>query len=175
MDELEDVINISIDDNSVEIENIEGEKNLIDYTESHFINQINYELNIIRNNDVEFIPTKSLIRTASSHSPWAIPNEEINSNIDIEGDSDCTFEMHNGVNIHRFSKSYENSNYYLHNHSPVLSTYGSRSNSDIDEEHDAKKVSHLKYKKLCYEDIERSLNRYYDVEIDNKFSSETSV
>jgi hypothetical protein len=116
--------NIVINDTSIIIENIEEEEKLINYTENHFINQINQRLNLLRAND-----------------------------------DDMTFTQT-----------------FINNHSPVMSINGSLSNSssnsdnDDDDEYNHNKI---KYRKLCYEDIERTLNRYYDS--DNKFSSELDI
>jgi len=116
--------NIVINDTSIIIENIEEEEKLINYTENHFINQINQRLNLLRANDDDMMFTQT----------------------------------------------------FINNHSPVMSINGSLSNSssnsdnDDDDEYNHNKI---KYRKLCYEDIERTLNRYYDS--DNKFSSELDI
>jgi hypothetical protein len=102
-------------------------------------------------------------------------------------------------NLNKFKQ-----NYLVNNNSPVISTYGSsyngsrnnsrnnsRSNSysSYNSEHDENNNNNiikantkpintktkLKYKKLCYEDIERTLNRYYDNNIDDKYSSEIDI
>lgn len=131
MNELEPE-NIVINDATIRINSIEEEENLIDYTENHFISQINNDLKAIRE---EAVP--NLLNNSMQHY------------------------------------------YSIHNHSPVLSANGSLSNSDNEDDDDeyyhSVKIHRKKYNKLCYEDIERSLNKYYDVSPDNKYSSEIDI
>ena len=131
MNELEPE-NIVINDATIRINSIEEEENLIDYTENHFISQINNDLKAIREE--------------------AVPNL-----------------LNNSMQYY----------YSIHNHSPVLSANGSLSNSDNEDDDDeyyhSVKIHRKKYNKLCYEDIERSLNKYYDVSPDNKYSSEIDI
>jgi len=131
MNELEPE-NIVINDATIRINSIDEEENLIDYTENHFISQINNDLKAIREE--------------------AVPNL-----------------LNNSMQYY----------YSIHNHSPVLSANGSLSNSDNEDDDDeyyhSVKIHRKKYNKLCYEDIERSLNKYYDVSPDNKYSSEIDI
>lgn len=130
MNELEPE-NIVINDATIRINSIEEEESLIDYTENHFISQINNDLKAIRDE------APNLLNNSMQHY------------------------------------------YSIHNHSPVLSANGSLSNSDNEDDDDeyyhSVKIHRKKYNKLCYEDIERSLNKYYDISPDNKYSSEIDI
>jgi hypothetical protein len=178
----EDII-IDIND-TIQLKNIQEEKCLIEYTENHFMNQINEDLEKIR------------IQKLHSNN-----NENLINDISHNFSSD-TLDI-----LNKFKQ-----NYLINNNSPVISTYGSsyngsrsnsRSNSqnnsrdnspnntrnnysihsECDENNNILKVNtktinkktKLKYKKLCYEDIERTLNRYYDNNIDDKYSSEIDI
>ena len=127
--------NIVINNTPIQINNVEEEENLIQYTENHFMTQINQDLTRIRTNML------------------------------VGGDA-----SNNSIV------------YSIHNHSPVLSVNGSRSNSDNEEELDyysPNRTRHnntrRRYNKLCYEDIERALDKYYDISQDNKYSSEIDI
>ena len=127
--------NIVINNTPIQINNVEEEENLIQYTENHFMTQINQDLNRIRTNML------------------------------LGGDA-----SNNSIV------------YSIHNHSPVLSVHGSRSNSDNEDEHDyysptrtRHNSTRRRYNKLCYEDIERALDKYYDISQDNKYSSEIDI
>jgi len=127
--------NIVINNTPIQINNVEEEENLIQYTENHFMTQINQDLTRIR--------TNMLLGGDASNNSFV---------------------------------------YSIHNHSPVLSVNGSRSNSDNEEELDyysPNRTRHnntrRRYNKLCYEDIERALDKYYDISQDNKYSSEIDI
>jgi hypothetical protein len=163
------IIDIDEINDTLQLKNIQEEKNLIEYTEKHFMNQIN--------EDLEKIRVKKLYSDDKNY---------INDNNNFNSD---TLE-----NLNKFKQ-----NYLVNNNSPVISTYGSsyngsrnnnsRSNSyssynsECDENNNMlmgntktiNKKTKLKYKKLCYEDIERTLNRYYDNNIDDKYSTEIDI
>ena len=163
----EDIV-IDIND-TIQLKNIQEEKSLIEYTENHFMNQINQDLEKIR------------IQKLHSNN-----NENLINDISHNFNSD-TLDI-----LNKFKQ-----NYLINNNSPVISTYGSSYNgsrnnsrnnsyssySEPDENNNVIKTNtkpintktKLKYKKLCYEDIERTLNRYYDSNIDDKYSTEIDI
>ena len=67
--------------------------------------------------------------------------------------------------------------------SPILmdSVYGSGSNSEVDEEHDAVNDEEMEnpysriYKKLRYKDVERSIMKYYEVSKEAPYSNELDI
>lgn len=121
--EYEIVIDISHGNNNIIIENIQEEKNLIDYTENHYINKFNKDFDQIKDDNIF---------------------DEIN------------FQ-----------------NNYLRSNSPVtISNNGSRSNSDSETDND---FTYNKYKQLSFNDIEKNIEKYYDLNVDNKYSSEIDI
>jgi hypothetical protein len=135
-----DHINLQIE-NTISIDNIQEEINLIDYTENHFNTKIQQDLGKIRE---------------------LLTHETINS------------------------KSYQN--FYIRSNSPVtISNNGSGSgsccesesdNNDMDYDTDNENkfmFSNIGYKKLSYSDTLQIIHKYYDLNNDNKFSSEIDI
>lgn len=143
-------IMIDINSNTVKVENIQLEDNLIEYTDNHFMNRTFQDLEKIRN---------GINNPTVTNIDHTVTVSESYTDVTDAG----AFQTN-----------------YLRSNSPVMSLSGSRSNSDDDDEdygddgnignfHQTNKP----YKKLAYRDVERSIERYYD--IDNKYSSEIDI
>jgi hypothetical protein len=86
--------------------------------------------------------------------------------------------------INQFDNSYNS--HYIRSNSPItISNHGSRSGSDSDSnnvdntyftDNDENILLHNRgYRKLSYRETEQLINKYYDLNIDNKFSTEIDI
>jgi hypothetical protein len=125
-----DEIHLNIE-NTITIENVQEETNLINYTENHFNTKIQQDLEKIR--DMHISTANSSFYNTRSNSPITISNFDSRSN---SSDSDSN-------------------------------------NYDTDD--DDVVISNSGYKKLSYRDIEKMINKYYDLNIDNKLSNEVDI
>lgn len=132
-----------------------NEANLKEYTDQHFINRLNEDLEKIRsvayvstgqeNNSMNMINTVN--HRYSSNSPLTLSNE--NSEIDSDNDSgsrNYRSSVHSNTNHHH--KKQNNRSFY-----------------------DSKSAD---FRNLTYQEIEKSLDKYYD-EPDAKYSNELDV
>jgi hypothetical protein len=163
----------------------QNNNDIIDFTQSisndnsnerHSLNRNQFnssELSIITSNDGEdeniIIDDKSILienieeeEKLINYTENHFLNKLNNFHMDIHGE---------------FTNHFTQNNYTIFNHSPVMSVYGSRSNSNSNSNNnsDNEEDTNFKYKKLSYEDIEKSINKYYNLEIDNKYSSEIDI
>lgn len=150
---------------------IKPENNLIDYTKNHFFNQMNIDMEKIRDISIpsngrdshnENINISTSIYVRDSHSPITISN----NNSDDDEDS----EMHDD------EMDYEN----IHNiHSDFHREYNTNVNIQLTE-NEKKNENHNniilktpKFRKLSYKDIEKSLNQSYNE--NTKYSNELEI
>ena len=136
-------INICEDTNNINIENIEEEDNLINYTENHFVNKIHKDLLEIRRNN--FNTSAISIMT----------NENIRSN------SPLTIS-HNGSLSNRGSDTDEYENI-------------SEEDESITNNKIYNQALNKNYKKLTYQEVESSINKYYNISTSNKYSNELDI
>jgi hypothetical protein len=146
------VIDMSNNDNIV-IENIQVEDNLISYTDNHFMNKAQIDLQRIRNLDETLV---SLDLTDNSENPD-----------DFYNNCDSPITIHGSPPDSQYG-------------SPI----GSCENSDCemtDQQIEPKQQTIRKrklsthYKKLEDSDIEQTMDKYYDIDIDNKLSGEIDI
>jgi hypothetical protein len=128
-------------ENSISIENIQEETNLIDYTENQFNKKIQFDLNKIRDMQFTNINPNTILYNTRSNSPVTISNNGSRSN--SNNSSNNSSDNENIID------------YDTDNHNAIISNYG--------------------YKKLSYRDVEKMINKYYDLNNDNKFSSEIDI
>ena len=142
---------------------IEPENNLIDYTQNHFLNQMNIDMGKIRDNThinihnhSDNINVSTPIYVRDSHSPITISNN--NSDDDEINDDEMDYE-----NIHS-----------IHSLNSVNSV---NSNSQLTEQTNQHNniAAHVtsKFRKLTYKEIEKSLNQSYTE--NSKYSNELEI
>ena len=214
---------------SVTIENIQEEENLIEYTQNHFTNRVNEDLLKLRNDNTlsgtsvdDSDPSHSLNRIYSlenvgelrdhfftnfdsnfqdnyirSNSPITIANtgsrpgslRGSNSGSDNEDDNNSfnnsysIIEPNNAVSSnlkindleHGFSKLPAvpelNRSFLAKYQPPSISTYGNVGSGSL--HNNPKRIK--KYKQIADIDIEKMIDKYYDDDVDNKYSSDIDV
>jgi hypothetical protein len=122
---------IDMDNDDICIENIQHEDNLISYTNNHFVNKTNLDLNRLHDLD----------------------------------DNQLSITLVDEVDDGRYSPT------TIHG-SPPESVFGSNNGSD-DEDHT--NIVPSKYRQLDDHDIQKSMDKYYDIEIENKLSNELDI
>jgi len=141
------IINIDLNSDNYNINYIDGENTLNDYTNSSFyIKKTNSETDEWFN-----------ITDLSFHSSYIFNNSPANSC----SDSDL------GTNN-------DNKKKYCGSDSSGPIGYSSE-DSSISGINSKSKMLHNKYKKLSYRDVEKFINKYYNVQVDNKYSSELDI
>ena len=155
--------------------NIEPENNLIDYTQNHFLNQMNIDMEKIRddtnshrqynednennenneNNGNTNISNTIYIR--DDNSPITISNNNSDDDDEMNGD-EMDYE-----NIHNIHSDF-------HSETKFKSICQSQSHSNCIDKIISKKT---KFKKLSYKDIEKSLNQSYTE--NSKYSNELEI
>lgn len=134
-----------------------NEANLKEYTDQHFINRLNEDLEKIRS--VAYVPTDQMTsgmntvhHRYSSNSPLTLSNE--NSEDDSDNDNDSG-SRNNRSSVHSNNNYHHNLVKKQNRHS----FYGSKPTD---------------FRNLTYQEIEKSLDKYYD-EPDAKYSNELDV
>jgi hypothetical protein len=139
----------------VELGNIQEENCLIQYTTNHFTNVSNAELHRLRNLDNN---QNLYIR---SDSPITISN--YGSRTGSSNNSDDDMGMNDAPTLDRQLS--------IENVALSSSTYNNDENTYTRNKH----RRHSKFKQLAYHDVEKTLDKYYDMELDNKYSSELDI
>lgn len=140
---------IDMSNTDIYIENIQVEDNLISYTDNHFMNKANIDLQRIRNLDEKMV---------SLH----ISDEELYNQIYRNCDSPITIRGSPPESVYG-------------------SNYGSCENSDVEEEPIAKPKKKIApkepnpYKKIEYQEFEQSIDKYYDIDTENKLFCEIDI
>lgn len=146
---------------------IEPENNLIDYTQNHFLNQMNIDMEKIRDNvDDNSINTNvninvntnisTPIYARDNHSPITISNNNSDDENDEINDDEMDYEnIHNIHNVH--NELYTDLPNELHIHT----------------KNKWQNVKTPKFRKLSYKEIEKSLNQSYNENI--KYSNELEI
>jgi hypothetical protein len=194
--------NIIIDmktDEKIPIGNIQHETHLIDYTNNHYINKLNDDFSKIRNNYGLFYS----ISNDMSDNEYQINMDfsRSNSPITIQNGGSMSGSnpgSYNGseYDSDEYNDSDEDNNDIINNMiflgtNPVnKKIVGNGSNIGIDvnstnpiknkkrpsmDSTNASRLGFPKFKKLSYQEVERTLDKYYDNEFDNKFSSEIDI
>ena len=180
--------NIIIDmktDEQIPIENIQQETHLIDYTNNHYINKIrnNYGVffsitndisdNIDNNNDISNNEHKLYLDFSRSNSPITIQNGG-----SISGSNPGSY---NGseYDSDEYNDSDEDNDDIIGNMiflgtNPVIKPTKNKKRPSMDSTN-ASRFGLPKFKKLSYQEVEKTLDKYYDNEFDNKFSSEIDI
>ena len=149
------------DDNDIELGQIQEEKNLIEYTDTHFTHIMNNDLYKLRNeykHTAEDCSTILHTNITRSDSPMTISN--YGSRSGSSENSDCDAELLpkqiSLADITNPSNKLNPNTYHRRKHSP--------------------RKRQSKYKQLAYHDVEKTLDKYYDMELDNnKYSSELDI
>lgn len=157
---------IDIENNHIELENnidIQEESNLIQYTNNHFNN--------VTNND--------LFKLRSDYAQTNIDCTNFIQSKFIRCDSPMTISNYG-------SRAGSSSNSDIDDNTPPLTLNKQISLEDIAvfknsiQSPKTKHKNHLrkrnsKFKQLAYHDVEKTLDKYYDMELDSKFSSELDI
>lgn len=155
-----------IDDNNVELGQIQEENNLIEYTDTHFTHIINNDLYKLRNqykHTTEDCSTILHTNITRSDSPMTISN--YGSRSGSSENSDCDAEHFIKSNLPKQISLADITN----------SSNSSKSNTYHRRIHTPRKRQ-SKFKQLAYHDVEKTLDKYYDMELDNnKYSSELDI
>ena len=167
----------------VELGNIQEENCLIQYTTNHFTNVSNTELHRLRNLDNN---QKLYIR---SDSPMTISN--YGSRTGSSSNSDDEVVMTDAPTLDRklsiknlalsLSTHDNDGNNSTRNNDGNNSTHTSDGNNSTHNKHHKntstrnKHHRNSKFKQLAYHDVEKTLDKYYDMELDNKYSSELDI
>jgi len=175
--------NIIIDmntDKNVHIENIQQENHLIDYTNNHYTNKIrnNYGLFYSISNDISGNNDENYMDLSRSNSPITIQNggsfngSNPGSYNGSEYDSDEYNDSDDDNNAIIDNMSFLGTN-------PIIKKNGgidmnSKKRPSIDSTNTSR-MGFPKFKKLTYQEVERTLDKYYENEFDNKFSSEIDI
>lgn len=152
------VIDINNSEN-IELGNIQEEHNLITYTNNHFTHISNSELRRIRNleNTIPdcYVRCDSPI-TISNYGSRAGSSNNSSNNSDNDDYNDNQLSPNN----------------LKHN---TFSSTLSVENLQLSAQHASKPRRQSKFKQLAYQDVEKTLDKYYDMELDNKYSSELDI
>ena len=156
------VIDVNNSEN-IELGNIQEEHSLITYTNNHFTHVSNNELRRIRNLENTTPDTPySYIRC---DSPITISN--YGSRSGSSNNSSNNSDNDDDYNDNQLSPNNLNKN--------AFSTVLSSGNLQLAVQHTNKPRRHSKFKQLAYQDVEKTLDKYYDMELDNKYSSELDI
>tara|TARA_B100000902_G_scaffold19928_2_gene23890 strand:- start:101 stop:1507 length:1407 start_codon:yes stop_codon:yes gene_type:complete len=155
------VIDVNNSEN-IELGNIQEEHSLITYTNNHFTHVSNSELRRIRNLE-NTIPDISYSYMRCD-SPITISNygSRTGSSNNSSNNSD-----NDDYNDNQLSP-----NNLKHN---TFSTTLSAENLQLSAQYTSKPRRQSKFKQLAYQDVEKTLDKYYDMELDNKYSSELDI
>ena len=189
--------NIIIDmktDEKIPIENIQQENHLIDYTNNHYINKLNDDFSKIRNNYGLFFSISNDISNndfdnhfgnhfgnhfnddlSRSNSPITIQNYGSNSgsNPGSYNGSDYDSDEYNDSDEDN-DQIISNMIFLGTNPNPKLNPPKNKKRPSMDSTN-ASRLCIPKFKKLSYQEVERTLDKYYENEFDNKFSSEIDI
>jgi len=161
-------IDINHDSNNIELGQIQEENNLIDYTNTHFTNIANNDLHKIRNelnytNDfcLNYIQTNFTRCDSPVTISYHGSRNGSTSNSDIEDDtppSNPSLSKQISLeDISQFKDLFQqNTSHKSKTNKPTQKRYS-------------------KFKQLAFHDVEKTLDKYYDMELDNKFSSELDI
>ena len=163
--------NIIIDmktDEQIPIENIQQETHLIDYTNNHYINKIrnNYGVffsitnDISDNTDMDFSRSNSPITILNGGSMSGSNPGSYNGS---EYDSD------------EYNDSGEENDDIIGNMIFLGTNPPKNKKRPSMDSTNASRIGFPKFKKLSYQEVEKTLDKYYDNEFDNKFSSEIDI
>lgn len=154
------------DDVDVELDEIHEENTLAQYTDLHFAHNANTDLYRLRDEykstaeDCSVLMHKNIGR---SDSPMTISN--YGSRSGSSNNSDGEEEMYSKPALNRQLSLDDITNRIL----PIQPS----GNITINKQNSHRRQS--KYKQLAYHDVEKTLDKYYDMELDNKYSSELDI
>jgi len=129
-------------ENSINIDNIQEETNLNDYTEKQFNAKIQKDLEKIKDMHLDSFNNSFYNIRIESNSPITISNSGSRNN--SNNNSSCSSDSENFIDY----------------------------DTDNDE---PKNKMYSKFKKLSYRDVEKIINKYYDLSNDTKFSTEIDI
>jgi hypothetical protein len=146
-----DEVRLSIE-NTIAIENVQEETNLIHYTENHFNTKIQHDLEKIKEMFLSNQLNTNVGNNYISNSPISTSNVDSGSNSRHScSDSDIDAYVNNYDSDNDNDNDNDNVNQGIH----IPIEYG--------------------YKKLSYRDVEKIINKYYDLGDDTKLSSEVDI
>ena len=185
--------NIIIDmktDEQIPIGNIQYENNLIDYTNNHYINKIrnNYGLFYSISDDIsgnehhmDFSRSNSPITiqnggSMSGSNPGSNPGSEYDSDEYNDSDEDNNDIISNMIFLgtNPVNKKNIGNGGNVGNIGNATNPPKNKKRPSMDSTN-ASRIGFPKFKKLSYQEVERTLDKYYDNEFDNKFSSEIDI
>ena len=143
---------------------VEPENNLIDYTQNHFLNQMNIDMGKIRDNTHSYNDNMNMnfsnsIYIRDSHSPITVSNN--NSDNDEMNDNEMNDDEMDYENINNIRTELHSDN-ELKNMDQYQSNYIATTI-----------IKTTKFRKLSYKDIEKSLNQSYTE--NSKYSNELEI
>jgi hypothetical protein len=144
------IININLDNENINIENVEAESNLVEYTNNSFYVKSKHT------------PEWHSITDVSFHSTYILSNSPVNS-CDNSINSDSNLE----ANVIHSSNNFRSENSNPAHFRPIVT----KSNTILN--YSEKDVSG--FVKLSYHDVEKFINKYYNVNPDNKYSNELDI
>ena len=154
------------DSNDLDLGPIQEETNLIQYTDSHFTHITNNDLHKLRNdykhanNDCSIILQNNITRC---DSPMTISN--YGSRSASSNNSDCDADTStNNSNIRKQISLDDISN----------TNFSLKTITKRNRKHNTHKRA-SKFKQLAFHDVEKTLDKYYDMELENKYSSEIDI
>jgi len=156
------VIDVNNSEN-IELGNIQEEHSLITYTNNHFTHVSNSELRRIRN--LENTTPDSPDSYVRCDSPITISN--YGSRTGSSNNSSNNSDNDDDYNDNQLSP-----NNLKHN---TFSATLSAENLQLSAQYTGKPRRQSKFKQLAYQDVEKTLDKYYDMELDNKYSSELDI
>lgn len=167
-------IHIDIQDGgNIEIGDIHEENTLIQYTESHFTHIANSDLHRLRNeykhtaDDCSNLIHKNIGR---SDSPMTISNygsRSGSSNNSDGEDENVKPSMNKQISLDDIA-----TRLFI----PVKPlAIPIKPSVDVNTQNPRSRRRQSKYKELAFHDVERTLDKYYDMELDNKYSSELDI
>lgn len=153
------------DSNDLDLGPIQEETNLIQYTDSHFTHITNNDLHKLRNDYKHTNADCSVIlqnNTPRCDSPMTISNYGSRSgssnNSDCEADTSTNSKLRKQISLDDISN--------INNTFNIVTKRERKLNTH-------KRPS--KFKQLAFHDVEKTLDKYYDMELENKFSSEIDI
>ena len=150
--------------NDVELGQIQEETNLIQYTDTHFTHVTNTDLYKLRN---EYKHTaedcSAILHTNITRSDSPITISNYGSRSGSSNNSDCDAETSTTSNL-RKQVSLDD----------ITNSTNLKSNTFRRRNHTPRK-RHSKFKQLAFHDVEKTLDKYYDMELENKYSSELDI
>ena len=151
--------------NDIELGQIQEETNLIQYTDTHFTHVANTDLYKLRNEyrhtaeDCSAIIHNNFTR---SDSPMTISNYGSRSgssnNSDCDAETSSYSNLRKQISLDDISKS-----------NTIIKTSSNRKRNHTPRKRQSK------FKQLAFHDVEKTLDKYYDMELDNKYSSELDI